>query len=543
MTAISVQGLTKRFGSVAAVDDLSFDVPRGTITGFIGPNGAGKTTTLRMVLGLVRPTGGTALVDGVPYAKLDRPVHHVGAVLEASGFHPGRTAHDHLRVLAGRGGIPVSRVDDVLAEVDLVGAARRRVGGFSLGMKQRLALAGALLGDPGILVLDEPTNGLDPAGVHWLRTFLRGRVDEGCTVLVSSHLLAELALSADSVVIIKGGRLVAQGPVAEIIASGTAAVRVRTPQADQLRAALTARGVHAELDGSDQVVALRRWHRAGRASGRRGRCRRLRDERAASRSRGRLSRADGRRGERVMTALVRAELRQLRSTRSTWALLVVALLFCLTVTAIVLARVGGIDAPPRGSTELRDMLLGASGAGMLPVLLLGVLAVTGEFHHRTATSAFLAVPDRRRVVAAKAIACALLAPVVAVGARDRSSDDRDPFRCHRADVRQRVRPVAGRRTADVRLLGLVGRRPSVRWSATKRSRSRCRCCGSASWRRSFRRSPRCCGLHHGFPARSPAPSAAATRRARCPHGPRWWCSSPTRSSCCWPAPAGSCAWT
>jgi ABC-2 type transport system ATP-binding protein len=255
MAAISVQGLTKRFGSVTAVDDLSFDVPPGTITGFIGPNGAGKTTTLRMVLGLVRPTVGAALVDGVPYVRLDRPAHHVGAVLEASGFHPGRTARDHLRVLAGRAGVPVRRVDDVLAEVDLVDAARRRVGGFSLGMKQRLALAGALLGDPGILVLDEPTNGLDPVGVHWLRTFLRSRVDDGRTVLVSSHLLAELALSADSVVIIKDGRLVTQGPVAELIASGSAAVRVRTPQVDQLRAALTARGVSTELDGPDHVVA------------------------------------------------------------------------------------------------------------------------------------------------------------------------------------------------------------------------------------------------------------------------------------------------
>ena len=255
MAAISVQGLTKRFGSVTAVDDLSFDVPPGTITGFIGPNGAGKTTTLRAVLGLVRPTAGNALIDGVPYLRLDQPTRHVGAVLEASGFHPRRTARDHLRVLAGRGGIPVGRVEDVLAEVDLAGAARRRVGGFSLGMKQRLALAGALLGDPGILVLDEPTNGLDPAGVHWLRTFLRTRVDEGRTVLVSSHLLAELALSADSVVIIKGGRLVVEGPVAEIMAVGTAAVRVRTPQADQLRAALTARGVSTELDGSEHVVA------------------------------------------------------------------------------------------------------------------------------------------------------------------------------------------------------------------------------------------------------------------------------------------------
>jgi ABC-2 type transport system ATP-binding protein len=255
MAAISVQGLTKRFGSVTAVEDLSFDVPPGTITGFIGPNGAGKTTTLRAVLGLVRPTAGIALIDGVPYVRLDQPTRHVGAVLEASGFHPGRTARDHLRVLAGRGGIPVGRVDDVLAEVDLAGAARRRVGGFSLGMKQRLALAGALLGDPGILVLDEPTNGLDPAGVHWLRTFLRTRVDEGRTVLVSSHLLAELTLSADSVVIIKGGRLVVEGPVAEIMAVGTAAVRVRTPQADQLRAALAARGVPTVMDGSEHVVA------------------------------------------------------------------------------------------------------------------------------------------------------------------------------------------------------------------------------------------------------------------------------------------------
>ena len=255
MAAISVQGLTKRFGSVTAVDDLSFDVPPGTITGFIGPNGAGKTTTLRAVLGLVRPTAGTALVDGVPYVKLDRPAHHVGAVLEASGFHPGRTARDHLRVLAGRGGIPVGRVDDVLAEVDLAGAARRRVGGFSLGMRQRLALAGALLGDPGILILDEPTNGLDPAGVHWLRTFLRSRVDEGRTVLVSSHLLAELALSADSVVIIRDGRLVVEGPVAELITGGITAVRVRTPQAEQLRAALAARGVSTEVDGSEHVVA------------------------------------------------------------------------------------------------------------------------------------------------------------------------------------------------------------------------------------------------------------------------------------------------
>jgi ABC-2 type transport system ATP-binding protein len=254
MSAISVRGLTKRFGKIVAVDDLSFDVQPGTLTGFVGPNGAGKTTTLRMVLGLVHPTAGTALINGVPYRRLNHPARHVGAVLESSGFHPGRTARDHLRVLAAPSGFPTARIDEVLAEVDLTGAARRRVGGFSLGMRQRLGLAGALLGDPGILILDEPANGLDPAGVHWLRTFLRQRVGGGGTVLVSSHLLAELALAADSVVVIKDGHLVTQGPVTALTGD-TAAVHVRTPQAERLRAALAARGVTAVLDGPDRVVA------------------------------------------------------------------------------------------------------------------------------------------------------------------------------------------------------------------------------------------------------------------------------------------------
>jgi ABC-2 type transport system ATP-binding protein len=254
MSAITVRGLTKRFGGVLAVDDLTFEVERGTLTGFVGPNGAGKTTTLRSILGLVRPTGGSALVGGVPYAALDRPARRVGAVLESSGFHPGRTARDHLRVLAVPSGIPARRVDEVLAEVGLEPAARRRVGGFSLGMRQRLGLAGALLGDPEILILDEPANGLDPAGVHWLRTFLRARVDAGGTVLVSSHLLAELALSADAVVIVKDGRLVTQGSVADVT-GGPPAVRIRTPQAERLRAVLTARGIAATQDGPDQVVA------------------------------------------------------------------------------------------------------------------------------------------------------------------------------------------------------------------------------------------------------------------------------------------------
>ena len=218
MSAITVTQLTKRFGPVTAIDDLSFTVEPGTVTGFLGPNGAGKTTTLRALLGLVRPTSGRALVNGVPYAGLPHPAFVLGAVLEASGFHPGRTARDHLRVLAAPDRIPDTRVDEVLDIVDLTGAARRRVGGFSLGMRQRLGLAAALLGDPPILVLDEPTNGLDPLGVHWLRSFLRHHADRGGTVLVSSHLLAELALSADHVVVVQRGRLVAQGTLAELTA-------------------------------------------------------------------------------------------------------------------------------------------------------------------------------------------------------------------------------------------------------------------------------------------------------------------------------------
>jgi ABC-2 type transport system ATP-binding protein len=256
MTAISVQGITKNFGRIVAVDHLSFDVEFGMLTGFIGPNGAGKTTTLRMLLGLVHPSAGTVLVNGIPYGELPRPVFTVGAVLEATGFHPGRTARDHLRVLARPNRISDARVDAVLSEVDLAAAARRRVRGFSLGMRQRLGLAGALLGDPPILILDEPTNGLDPAGVHWLRAFLRRRVDAGGAVLVSSHLLAELALSADHVVIINQGRLVAQGSVDDLTAGDRAGVRIRTPQARQLHAVLIERGVRADLSGTDEVFAI-----------------------------------------------------------------------------------------------------------------------------------------------------------------------------------------------------------------------------------------------------------------------------------------------
>jgi ABC-2 type transport system ATP-binding protein len=254
MAAITVQGLTKRFGDVLAVDRLSFQVDEGTVAGFLGPNGAGKTTTLRMLLGLVAPTSGTAEIGGRRYRDLPDPAGRVGAVLEAGGFHPGRSARDHLRVQATAAGLPQARVDQVLEQTGLAGAAWRRVGGFSLGMRQRLGLAAALLGDPEVLVLDEPANGLDPEGVHWLRGLLRGLAGQGRTVLVSSHLLAEVAQTVDQVVIIDKGRLVTQATMAELTAGADRTVRVRTPQPEALRDLLVARGATVGIDGPDQLV-------------------------------------------------------------------------------------------------------------------------------------------------------------------------------------------------------------------------------------------------------------------------------------------------
>jgi ABC-2 type transport system ATP-binding protein len=216
MTDVTACGLTKTFGRVTAVRDMSFTAPAGKITGFLGPNGSGKTTTLRMSLGLVQPTGGTVLIGGVPYSQLDHPRRRVGALLEATGFHPGRRARDHLRVLAGAERIPDRRVDEVLGQVDLAGAAGRRVRGFSLGMRQRLGIAAALLGDPGVLILDEPVNGLDPAGIAWLRGLLRRLAAEGRTIVLASHLLSEIAQTADHVLIVSAGQLRFAGPLREI---------------------------------------------------------------------------------------------------------------------------------------------------------------------------------------------------------------------------------------------------------------------------------------------------------------------------------------
>jgi ABC-2 type transport system ATP-binding protein len=217
---VTINSLTKRYGELVAVDDLTFSLRPGTVTGFLGPNGAGKTTTLRLLLGLAEPTEGEALVFGRRYRELDDPARRVGAVLESSDFHPGRSGRDHLRTLALAGAIPWGRVEEVLALVEIEGAADRRVRTYSLGMRQRLGLAAALLGDPELLVLDEPANGLDPAGVHWLRRFLRWFAEQGRTVLVSSHMLAEAAQTVDQVVIIDRGRRVASGRLGELTEDG-----------------------------------------------------------------------------------------------------------------------------------------------------------------------------------------------------------------------------------------------------------------------------------------------------------------------------------
>ncbi len=252
--ALEVAGLTKRFGPVRAVEELTFTVPPGLVTGFLGPNGAGKTTTLRCLLGLVRPTAGHTLVGGRPYRELEQPLRVVGAALEAASFHPGRSARTHLLFLAQASGIPRTRVDEVLGLVGITEYADRRVGGFSLGMRQRLGLAQALLGDPSVLVLDEPANGLDPAGIAWLRSFLRSLAAEGRTVLVSSHVLAEVQQTVDEVVVVARGRLVTQGRLADL-ERAQASVLVRSPERDRLASTLreSRPGAPVREDAADAV--------------------------------------------------------------------------------------------------------------------------------------------------------------------------------------------------------------------------------------------------------------------------------------------------
>ena len=256
MAAVEIRDLHKRFGSVNAVNGLSFDVALGRVTGFLGPNGAGKSTTLRALLGLIRPTGGTATFGGRSYEELDRPSTQVGAVLEDASFHPGRSARNHLRVLAVTGEHPLGRVDEVLDAVGLNEAADRRVKGYSMGMRQRLAIAAALLGDPEVLILDEPTNGLDPPGISWMRRLLRDQAANGRAVLVSSHLLAEVAQSVDDVVIIANGEMRGLGTLEEVLGGDEGSVtEVRAADPESLKGALEQRGHRVERDGDSLLVS------------------------------------------------------------------------------------------------------------------------------------------------------------------------------------------------------------------------------------------------------------------------------------------------
>lgn len=255
---IEVRGLTKHYGQTVAVQDLTFTVRPGQVTGFLGPNGAGKSTTMRMILGLDRPTAGTALIDGRPYAALRHPLREVGALLDAKWVHPNRSARAHLEWMAAANDLPKSRVEEVLRLVGLSEVAGKSAGGFSLGMSQRLGLAGALLGDPKVLLFDEPVNGLDPEGILWIRRFMQRLAAEGRTVLVSSHLLSEMAQTADHLVVIGRGRLISDSTTAAFIERASeSSVRVRSPQLDELRSLLTSRGMTVkENEGNADGAAL-----------------------------------------------------------------------------------------------------------------------------------------------------------------------------------------------------------------------------------------------------------------------------------------------
>ncbi|HEU4736623.1 MAG TPA: ATP-binding cassette domain-containing protein [Solirubrobacterales bacterium] len=254
MRELEVRGLSKRFGKTLAVDNLSFSVDAGQVTGFLGPNGAGKTTTMRALLGLVRPSTGEALIEGRPPAEMAEPLRTIGAALEATAFHPGRSGRNHLRVLAAAGDIAQSRIEEVLEMVELTGAADRRIKGYSLGMRQRLALAAALLGEPRVLILDEPANGLDPQGMRWLRDLLRAQAAAGCTVLISSHLLAEVAQTADELIVIRDGKLVAKTSLDEFTTDRASQMRVRCSDPEALFAVLAGKGASIERDGEGVLL-------------------------------------------------------------------------------------------------------------------------------------------------------------------------------------------------------------------------------------------------------------------------------------------------
>ena len=442
---IEARGLVKRYGSTMAVNDLSFSIRPGLVTGFLGPNGAGKTTTMRMILGLDAPTQGSVTVGGRSYRDLPAPMREVGALLDAKALHGGRRARDHLLCLARSNGIPRSRVDEVLRIVGLEGVARRRAKGLSLGMGQRLGIASALLGDPAVLIFDEPVNGLDPDGIHWVRTLLRALAAEGRTVLVSSHLMSEMALTADHLLVIGKGRLIADTSVDEFVRSSSRqSVHVRSPQAAEL-AARCRRGRrhrpgrdrprrhrdHRDGQRRGGKAGRRPWHRPVRAHPRPGlagggvhgtdpRQRGVPGGRGDPMTDAMITRTgpDHRAAFRASTFgdVLRSEWTKLRSVRSTFWALTVTVVLGVGLGAVISAAAAHGYAKISVSGKLSWDPTGVSLAGMaiasLAIAVLGVLCISSEYSSGMIRTSLIAVPKRGRVLAAKSLVFAVVTFVV-----------------------------------------------------------------------------------------------------------------------------------
>lgn len=442
--AVVARGLTKIYGKTRAVDDLSFDVPFGSVTGFLGPNGAGKTTTVRMILGLVRPDEGIVTVLGKPYQEHSRPSGLVGALLDGSGGHPWRRGRDHLRILAALAGLPRGRVDEVLDLVDLGEHATSRVSTFSLGMRQRLGIAAALLGDPQLLILDEPANGLDPAGIRWLRGFLRSFADDGKAVFVSSHVLTEVTHVADRVLIITRGALVAESNLDQLTGQAHAAVRVRTSEAERLHALLHRDGIEVEgLEGGQLRVIGTTTADVRRLAARHGIPVLESSTESSSLEEVFLELTGGIAGELTsgiageltdgipvgltdrkeeagppiqraksgaraprrtsLSQLAAAEVLRMRTTPLIWILVAGALALVGVSIASGIAAAASANVPLAG-VEGQHLVFASAQAGWIFTLALGISSMAGEYRHRTASATFLAEPRRWRVFAAKVTA-------------------------------------------------------------------------------------------------------------------------------------------
>ena len=459
---IEARDLTKIYAGKAAVDHLTFTVEPGQVTGFLGPNGAGKSTTMRLILGLDRPQSGTALINGRRYRDLKDPLRTVGALLEAKTVHPGRSARNHLLFLAQTQGLPARRVEEVLALVGLQDVADKRAGGFSLGMSQRLGVAVAMLGDPEVLLLDEPVNGLDPEGVLWIRNLMKQLAADGRTIFVSSHLMNEMAVTADHLIVIGRGKLITEASTEDVIARSTdKSVRVRTPDADRLAELVTAAGGKVVRGAHGGRRRAAHGHGPRGAAGRRAR--RVRVDRAARADpaglagrgvhgtdvgqrgirRARPGSGENRGGEGPVTTtspvtptrgpadpaagrhagfagLLRAEWTKIRSVRSTVWTLVIFVVVCIGFTALIAwlteSHWYGPRAASRDATAISDpvgFILGTGvGLGQLAIGVLGVLVITSEYSSGVIRASLLAVPRRLPVLAAKAVVFAVLLLVV-----------------------------------------------------------------------------------------------------------------------------------